>query len=97
MAHLTVTQERFFTSWDAKFVIILPMLEKLKESFVSGLIIIKVNTDLFKKENGVPQKLFDSHYISLNLPHHWAIGEAFAKWNLYLMCISKLFAEAKLF
>ena len=27
------------------------MLEKLKQSFVFGLIIIKVNTDLFKKEN----------------------------------------------
>ena len=30
---------------------ILPMLEKLKQSFVFGLIIIKVNTDLFEKEN----------------------------------------------
>ena len=30
---------------------ILPMLEKLKQSFVFGLIIMKVNTDLFEKEN----------------------------------------------
>ena len=29
----------------------LSMLEKLKQSFVFGLIIIKVNTDLFEKEN----------------------------------------------
>ena len=48
---LTVTQKRFFTFWDVKFVMILPMLEKLKQSFVFGLIIIKVNTDLFEKEN----------------------------------------------
>ena len=27
------------------------LLEKLKQSFVFGLIIIKVNTDLFEKEN----------------------------------------------
>ena len=30
---------------------ILPVLKKLKQSFVFGLIIIKVNTDLFEKEN----------------------------------------------
>ena len=30
---------------------ILPMLEKLRQSFVFGLIIIKVNTDLSEKEN----------------------------------------------
>ena len=30
---------------------ILPMLEKLKQSFIFGFIIIKVNTDLFEKEN----------------------------------------------
>ena len=48
---LTVTQKKFFTFRDAKLVMILPMLEKLKQSFVFGLIIIKVNTDLFEKEN----------------------------------------------
>ena len=42
---------------------ILPMLEKLKQSFVLGLVIIKVNTDLFEKKNNVPQKCFYSHYI----------------------------------
>ena len=97
VAHLTVTQKRFFASWDAKFVIILPMLEKLKESFISGLIIIKANTDLFKKGNSVPKKLFDSHYISLNLPRHSAIAEAFAEWNLYLMCVSKLLLRQNCF
>ena len=30
---------------------ILPMLEKLKQSFAFGLIIIKINTDPFEKEN----------------------------------------------
>ena len=34
-----------------KFVMIHLMLEKLKQSFVFGLIIIKVNFDLFEKEN----------------------------------------------
>ena len=48
---LTVTLKRFFTFLDAKFVMILPMLEKLKQSFVFGSIIIKVNTDPFRKEN----------------------------------------------
>ena len=42
---------------------ILPVLEKLKQRFVFGLIIIKVNTDLFEKENNLPQKHFHSHYI----------------------------------
>ena len=35
---------------DIKFVMVLLMLEKLKQSFVFGLITIKVNTDLFEKE-----------------------------------------------
>ena len=47
---LTITQKRFFTFWDAKFMTILPMLEKLKQSFVFGLIIITVNTYLIVKE-----------------------------------------------
>ena len=34
-------------------VMILPMLEKLKQTFVFGLIIIKVNTNFFKEEKGV--------------------------------------------
>ena len=63
LSPLTVTQKRFFTFGDGKFVMILPMLEKLKQSFVLGLIIIKVNTDLFEKKNNVPQKCFYSHYI----------------------------------
>ena len=32
---------------------ILPMMEKLKQSFVFGLIFIKVNTNLFEKENRI--------------------------------------------
>ena len=31
-------------------MMILSVLEKLKQSFVFGLIIIKINTDLFEKE-----------------------------------------------
>ena len=34
-----------------KFVMILLMLEKLKQSFVFSLIFIKINTDLFEQEN----------------------------------------------
>ena len=41
----------------------LHMLERLKQSSVFDLIIIKVNTDLFEKENNVPQKRFHSHYL----------------------------------
>ena len=33
-----------------KFVMILPMFEKLKQSLIFGIIVIKVNTDLFKKK-----------------------------------------------
>ena len=35
---------------------IFPMLERLKQSFTFGLIIIRVNTDLFKKENRMYHK-----------------------------------------
>ena len=59
---LTVTQKRFFTFWDAKFVMILPMLEKLKQSFVFSLI-TKVNTDLFEKENRMYHKSGFIHTI----------------------------------
>ena len=34
-----------------RFVMVLLMLERLKQSFVFGLIFIKINTDLFKQEN----------------------------------------------
>ena len=62
---LTVTEKTFFNFWEENFVMILPMLEKLKETFVFGLIIIKVNTDLIRKENNVPQKGFHSRYIQI--------------------------------
>ena len=48
---LTVTPKKFFTFCYAKSVMILPMLEKLKQSSAFGLIITIVNIDLFKKEN----------------------------------------------
>ena len=60
---VTVTQKRFFTFLDAKFVMILPMLEKLKQSFVFGLIIITINTDLFKKENRMYHRSIFIHTI----------------------------------
>ena len=53
---LTVTQKKFFIFWDAKFVMILSMLERIKESSAFGLIIINVNTDLFEKENRMYHK-----------------------------------------
>ena len=37
------------------------MLEKLKQSFVFGLIIIKVNTDLFENENRMYHRSFFIH------------------------------------
>lgn len=40
---LIVTKKKFFTLWDVKFLVTLPILERLKQSFVSGLIIVKVN------------------------------------------------------
>ena len=51
MGPLTVTPKKFFTFCYAKSVMILPMLEKLKQSSAFGLIITIVNIDLFKKEN----------------------------------------------
>ena len=51
MVLLTVILKRFFTFSNAKYVMILPMLGKLKQSFVFGLIFIKVNTNLLEKEN----------------------------------------------
>ena len=60
---LTVIQKRFFTFLDAKFVMILLILEKLKQSFVFGLIIIKVNTDLFEKENRMYHRSVFIHTI----------------------------------
>ena len=48
---LTVTQKKFFTFWDATFLMILAMLERLERSFVFDLTNMKVNTNLFEKEN----------------------------------------------
>ena len=42
---------------------ILHMLQNLNQSFICGLIIVMVSTDLFEKENNVAQKHFHSHYI----------------------------------
>ena len=38
---LTVTLKKFFSFWDAKLVMILPMLESLEQSSAFSLIIIK--------------------------------------------------------
>ena len=64
MDPLTDTQKRFFTFLDAKLVTILPMFKKLTQSFVFGLIIIKVNTDLFKKEDRMYYRIVFFHTIS---------------------------------
>ena len=48
---LTVTQKKYFTFRDAKFVMTLHMLERLKQSSVFDLVIIKINTYLFEKKN----------------------------------------------
>ena len=47
---LHVTQKKFFTFWEAKFEMILPMLERLKQSSAFSLITVKVSTYLFIKE-----------------------------------------------
>ena len=49
-------KKKFFTSWDAKFVMALFMLERLKQSFISDLKTIKVNNDLLEKENRMSHK-----------------------------------------
>ena len=47
-------------------MMILPMLEKLKQSFDFGLIIIKKKHRPFRKgKKNVPQKSFHSHYIQV--------------------------------
>ena len=46
---LSVFQREFFTFWGVKFLMTLPMLERLKQSSVSGLVTMEVNTDLLKK------------------------------------------------
>ena len=43
---------------------ILPMLERLKQTSVFGLMIIKVNTVLFEKENKMYQKSVFIHTIA---------------------------------
>ena len=60
---LTVTLKRFFTFLNAKFVMILPILERAKQSFVFNSIIIKVNTDLFGKENRMYHRSVFIHTI----------------------------------
>ena len=58
---LTLTQKKFTTFRDAKSVMILLMLERLKQSSTFGLIIIKVNTNLFEKENRIYHKSIFIH------------------------------------
>ena len=41
----------------------LPMLERLKQSSVFGLIILKVNTDLFEKENRMYHRSVSIHIM----------------------------------
>ena len=53
---LTVTQKKFFTFCDAKFVMIHPMLRKLKQTSAFSLTIIKGNANLFEKENRMYHK-----------------------------------------
>ena len=86
---LTVTQKRFFTFWNVKFVMILPMLEKLKQSFFFGLIVIKVNTDLFKKENRTYHRSVSMHTIFKIAIEIWWLGSNFISedWNAQTIII----------
>ena len=58
---LTVTQKKFFTFWDATFLMILAMLERLERSFVFDLTNMKVNTNLFEKENKMYHRSVFTH------------------------------------
>ena len=58
---LNCNLEKFITFQDAKFVMILHMLERLKQSSTFGLIIIKAKTDLFEKENRINYKIVFIH------------------------------------
>ena len=60
----TVTQKRFFTFTDAKFVTILLMLEKLEEKLRLRFNNYKSKHRSFRKgKQIVPQKRFHSHYV----------------------------------
>ena len=63
MDSLTLTQKKFFAFWDTKIVMILPILERLKQRSAFGLAIIKLNTDLFEKENRVYYKSVFIHTL----------------------------------
>ena len=60
--------ENVFYLLRVKFVMMPPMLERLKQSSTCGLITIKVNIDLFKNgKQNVPQIRFPSYYWEITL------------------------------
>lgn len=61
---LIVTQKEFFTFWGVTFMMIIPMLEMLKQSSISSLITTKVKIGLLEKKNkNSPQKRFHSQCV----------------------------------
>ena len=59
----TLTQKKLFTFWDAKFAMLLFMLERLKQSFALDLVIIKVKTDFSEKENIMYHRNVFTHIV----------------------------------
>ena len=60
---MIVTHKKLYTFSGITFVMMLPMLERLKQSFSSGLITITVNIDLLKKESRMSFKSVYIHTI----------------------------------
>ena len=82
MDPLTVTQIKFFTFWDAKCAMILPMLERLKQSSVFDLITINVNTDVSERKTDCDTEAF-SFTLCSRLPEmYWWLGGHFI-WEVW--------------
>ena len=82
---LNCNSEKFFYFWDGKFVMILPMLERLKLIFVFDLIITKVITECMFLSCHIHflewiYTLFDSVVV-------WMFSYL-AKWPVLLKCLS---------
>lgn len=61
---IIVNRKNFFTFWDAKNVMILPMLGRLKQSSVFGLP-TKKQWSFRKRKQNVPQERFHSYYVQV--------------------------------
>ena len=61
---IIVNRKNFFTFWDAKNMMILPMLGRLKQSSVFGLP-TKKQWSFRKRKQNVPQERFHSYHVQV--------------------------------